>query len=134
MGMEVPEEYGGAGVDDFRFNASSRGDRSAPASAASALGLTLHNDICLPYFLRYANEEQKERWLPGIASGELHHRDRDDRARHRLRPRRHRHHGRSATATHYVVNGVEDVHHERDQRRPGHHRGPDRPDPAPRRA
>ena len=35
------------------------------------LGITLHNDICLPYFLTYCNEEQRERWLPGIASGEL---------------------------------------------------------------
>jgi alkylation response protein AidB-like acyl-CoA dehydrogenase len=35
------------------------------------LGLTLHNDICLPYFLAYCDDEQKQRWLPGIASGEL---------------------------------------------------------------
>ena len=37
----------------------------------SALGITLHNDTCLPYFLSFCNEEQKKRWLPGIASGEL---------------------------------------------------------------
>ena len=35
------------------------------------LGLTLHNDICLPYLLSYATEEQRERWLPGVARGEL---------------------------------------------------------------
>src|SRR5207302_2055364 len=35
------------------------------------LGVTLHNDICLPYFLRYCTEEQRERWLPGIVSGGL---------------------------------------------------------------
>ena len=35
------------------------------------LGITLHNDICLPYFLRYCNEAQRERWLPGIVTGEL---------------------------------------------------------------
>ena len=38
---------------------------------AAGLGLTLHNDICLPYFLSLCDEEQKARWLPGIASGEL---------------------------------------------------------------
>jgi alkylation response protein AidB-like acyl-CoA dehydrogenase len=37
----------------------------------SGLGITLHNDTCLPYFLTYCNDEQKQRWLPGIVSGEL---------------------------------------------------------------
>jgi alkylation response protein AidB-like acyl-CoA dehydrogenase len=33
--------------------------------------MSLHNDICVPYFLAYCTEEQKQRWMPGIASGEL---------------------------------------------------------------
>src|SRR5690349_21051822 len=37
----------------------------------TGLGITLHNDICLPYFLSYCTDEQKQRWLPGIAAGTL---------------------------------------------------------------
>jgi alkylation response protein AidB-like acyl-CoA dehydrogenase len=40
-------------------------------AAGAGLGLSLHNDICLPYFLDLATEEQRRRWLPGIACGEL---------------------------------------------------------------
>ena len=71
LGMAIPEEYGGGGVEDFRFNAIIGEEFARAAAGAAGLGLTLHNDICLPYFLSLANEEQKGRWLPGIASGEL---------------------------------------------------------------
>jgi alkylation response protein AidB-like acyl-CoA dehydrogenase len=71
LGMAVPEEYGGGGVDDFRFNAVLGEEVQHCGAAAAGLGITLHNDICLPYFLAYATKEQRERWLPGIASGEL---------------------------------------------------------------
>lgn len=68
--MSVPERYGGAGVDDFRFNAVI-GEEAALAQVwGFGLGLTLHNDVCLPYLLSYGSEEQHERWLPGVASGE----------------------------------------------------------------
>jgi alkylation response protein AidB-like acyl-CoA dehydrogenase len=68
---QVPEAYGGAGVDDFRFNVVVNEEVSRAGLTGFGLGLTLHNDICLPYFLRYCDAEQKQRWLPGIASGEL---------------------------------------------------------------
>jgi alkylation response protein AidB-like acyl-CoA dehydrogenase len=71
LGMAVPEEYGGGGVADFRFNAVLGEEVMHAGAAAAGLGLTLHNDICLPYFLDLATDEQKQRWLPGIASGEL---------------------------------------------------------------
>jgi alkylation response protein AidB-like acyl-CoA dehydrogenase len=71
LGMAVDEKYGGGGVDDFRFNQILGEQIAAAGIAGSGLGLSLHNDICLPYFLAYANDEQKQRWLPGIASGEL---------------------------------------------------------------
>ncbi|NMH96271.1 acyl-CoA dehydrogenase family protein [Pseudonocardia acidicola] len=71
LGMNIPESYGGGGVEDFRFNAVIGEEVMRCGAAAAGLGLTLHNDICLPYFLAYCNDEQKRRWLPGIASGEL---------------------------------------------------------------
>ncbi len=71
LGMEIPAELGGGGVSDFRFNAVIGEEVMVTGAAAAGLGLTLHNDICLPYFLAYGNAEQKQRWLPGIASGEL---------------------------------------------------------------
>ncbi|GAB3362362.1 MULTISPECIES: acyl-CoA dehydrogenase family protein [Amycolatopsis] len=70
LSTAVPEEYGGGGVPDFRFNAV-RGEEAARAGAAAAgLGLTLHADICTPYFLELTTPEQKARWLGGIGSGE----------------------------------------------------------------
>ena len=37
---------------------------------AAGAGIVLHNDVCLPYFLDIANEEQKQRWLPGMVNGD----------------------------------------------------------------
>jgi alkylation response protein AidB-like acyl-CoA dehydrogenase len=71
LGMAVPEELGGGGVDDFRFNMVIGEEAIRAGAAAAGLGITLHNDVALPYFLRYCSEEQQRRWLPGIASGEL---------------------------------------------------------------
>ncbi len=71
LGMAIPVEYGGGGVADFRHNLVIDEEVQLSGVAGAGLGLTLHNDICLPYFLRYCTEEQKQRWLPGIASGEL---------------------------------------------------------------
>ena len=69
--MSVPAEHGGAGVDDFRFNQIVVEEVAYAGVAGSGLGITLHNDICLPYFLAYCDDEQRARWLPGIADGSL---------------------------------------------------------------
>jgi alkylation response protein AidB-like acyl-CoA dehydrogenase len=71
LGMAIPLEFGGGGVTDFRFNAVLDEEIMRAGAAGAGLGLSLHNDICLPYFLDLATEEQRRRWLPGIASGEL---------------------------------------------------------------
>jgi alkylation response protein AidB-like acyl-CoA dehydrogenase len=71
LGMAVPEEFGGGGVADFRFNQALDEQIAQAGVGGAGLGISLHNDICLPYFLAYTTDEQKQRWLPGIASGEL---------------------------------------------------------------
>ena len=71
LAMSVAERYGGAGVADFRFNQIVVEEVAYAGVAGSGLGITLHNDICLPYFLAYCDEEQRARWLPGIADGSL---------------------------------------------------------------
>jgi alkylation response protein AidB-like acyl-CoA dehydrogenase len=71
LAMQVPESYGGPGVDDFRFNQIVIEEVSLAGDAGSGLGITLHNDICLPYFLKICDEDQRRRWLPGIADGSL---------------------------------------------------------------
>ncbi len=71
LGMAVPERYGGAGAEDFRFNLIVGEETQRAGVGSFGLGITLHNDICLPYFLTYCDEPQRERWLSGIVSGEL---------------------------------------------------------------
>ncbi|MET0146077.1 MAG: acyl-CoA dehydrogenase family protein [Ilumatobacteraceae bacterium] len=70
LGMDVPEKYGGGGVVDFRFNVVIAEELQRADLNAMGLGLTLHNDICLPYFLHLTDDAQKQRWLPGICAGE----------------------------------------------------------------
>ena len=70
-GMQVPEAFGGGGSDDFRFNQVIAEELADRGISGAGLGLTLHNDITTPYFVDICSDEQKQRWLPGIASGEL---------------------------------------------------------------
>ena len=71
LGIEVPQEYGGAGIADFRYNTVLIEEGARAAVAPAIVGPSLQADICLPYFLQSTSGEQKARWLPGIASGEL---------------------------------------------------------------
>lgn len=71
LGMAVPEEFGGGGVDDFRFNVIIGEEMMRGNAFASGLSITLHNDVVLPYFLELADEPQKARWFPGLVDGSL---------------------------------------------------------------
>lgn len=71
VGMAVPESHGGGGSNDFRFNAVLNEELARSGLGGAGLGLTLHNDITTPYFVEYCSPEQQDRWLPGIATGEL---------------------------------------------------------------
>ena len=71
LGMAIPEQYGGGGADDFRYNAVIGEVVTTSGAAASGVCITLHNDVCIPYFLAYANEEQRDRWFPGLVTGDL---------------------------------------------------------------
>ena len=67
--FDVPEEYGGPGVDDFRYNVILTEEQAR--AGASGPGFSVHTDIIVPYLIALANDEQKQRWLPGCVSGEI---------------------------------------------------------------
>ncbi|WP_181766245.1 acyl-CoA dehydrogenase family protein [Streptomyces albidus (ex Kaewkla and Franco 2022)] len=69
LGLAVPEEFGGGGVEDFRYAAVLSEEFARKGAAGIAVGL--HNDIIGPYLTSLATEEQKRRWLPGFCSGEI---------------------------------------------------------------
>ena len=69
VGFEAPEEFGGVGISDFRFNAIL--DEEVAYAGVVGDNFSLQNDIIAPYLLDLANDEQKARWLPGFTSGDL---------------------------------------------------------------
>lgn len=70
LGLEVPEEYGGSGAEDYRFNAVLLEEMNkVNAALGSCVGI--HADIVAPYLVHLTTEEQRQRWLPGVVSGEL---------------------------------------------------------------
>ncbi|WP_328522545.1 acyl-CoA dehydrogenase family protein [Kribbella sp. NBC_00359] len=69
LGLDVPEEYGGSSVGDYRFNAVFAEEVSkVSASLSSCFGI--HFDCAAPYLVDLGTEEQKQRWLPKFCSGE----------------------------------------------------------------
>ena len=68
FGIDVPEEYGGMGIDDFRYNTILI--EESVRAENPGFGHSVQNDLVVPYLIRHCNEEQKKRWLPKICSGE----------------------------------------------------------------
>lgn len=69
VGFAAPEDLGGAGIRDFRFNAVI--DEEVVGTGTVGDGFSLSNDVVAPYLVDIATREQQERWLPGFTSGDL---------------------------------------------------------------
>jgi acyl-CoA dehydrogenase len=68
MGLNMPEAWGGS-AQDYTYNVVLQEET---ARAGVTIGsLRTHLDVILPYFRRYADRQQQERWFPGICAGEL---------------------------------------------------------------
>jgi alkylation response protein AidB-like acyl-CoA dehydrogenase len=69
FGIQVPEEYGGAGETSFKYQAVI--SEECARAGVSFGGYGVHVNLVLPYLLKYASEEQKKRWLPPFISGDM---------------------------------------------------------------
>lgn len=69
LGTAIPEEYGGAGLPDYRYNVILQEEAARALVTLSTVRTQL--DVILPYFLAYADEAQRDRWFPGMAEGTL---------------------------------------------------------------
>ena len=68
MGVLVPEQYGGAGLSYFEYKAVI--EEIAKVDGSIGLSVAAHNSLCTGHILLFANEEQKQRWLPKLATAE----------------------------------------------------------------
>ena len=66
--MDMPENYGGGGLD---FSYSALFIEELAKEGISGPGFSLHSDIVAPYLLKYGTENQKEKYLPIMASGKM---------------------------------------------------------------
>ncbi|MBD8045316.1 acyl-CoA dehydrogenase family protein [Arthrobacter sp. Sa2BUA2] len=70
LGLAVPEEFGGAGMPDYRYRVVLDEEFARANHLAVALAFHLHDDLVLPHLLAYGSEDLKERWLPQMVSGD----------------------------------------------------------------
>src|SRR5215203_231366 len=68
MGVLVPEQYGGAGLSYFEYKTVI--EEIAKVDGSIGLSVAAHNSLCTGHILLFANEEQKQKYLPKLATAE----------------------------------------------------------------
>src|SRR5215203_203778 len=68
MGVLVPEQYGGAGLSYFEYKTII--EKISKVDGSIGLSVAAHNSLCTGHILLFANEEQKQRYLPKLATAE----------------------------------------------------------------
>jgi acyl-CoA dehydrogenase len=71
LGMQAPEDLGGMNIQDFRYNAILIEELGLSGCSGPAIGYPLHSDIVMPYILHYGTSEAKQKYVPGMVSGDL---------------------------------------------------------------
>ncbi len=71
LGLRIPEEHGGAGVDDYRFRCVVQEELAQVGAASFASGTSINDDVVVGYLRRYGTPEQQATWLPGMATGDV---------------------------------------------------------------
>lgn len=70
LAPQVPEEYGGMGITDYRYNALIAEVLNRSGCTGPGIGVPVHSDIVVPYIVKYGSEAIKKEWLPKMVSGE----------------------------------------------------------------
>ncbi|KAA9153990.1 acyl-CoA dehydrogenase [Amycolatopsis acidicola] len=71
IGLSIPEELGGGGQDDYRYQSVVIEEFAKVGAASLISSFSLQDNIIVPYVKELSTPEQAKRWLPGMASGEL---------------------------------------------------------------
>jgi alkylation response protein AidB-like acyl-CoA dehydrogenase len=70
-GLQIPEEFGGAGESDYRYRMITAEEIAKVHALSFALTVSLQDDLVLHYLIDLTTDNQKRRWLPGFATGQL---------------------------------------------------------------
>ena len=70
LGLAAPNEFGGAGEQDYRYRVVIQQEIARVGASALQSGFSTNDDIVLNYLLRHADAGQRERWVPGFVTGQ----------------------------------------------------------------